>query len=101
MNTGYLLLLTSVFAALPAFHAAVARYRFSLGREGVPPAVCAAPTRRPAGAAGRLDHHSVPALVVLSAYAVGGAEPLVYVLAWRPTIGGLGLLILMGPRRRR
>ena len=38
VNIGYVLFLTSVFAALLAFHAAVARYQFALGREGVLPA---------------------------------------------------------------
>jgi len=38
VDLGYLLFLTSVFAALLAFHAAVARYQFALGREGVRPA---------------------------------------------------------------
>jgi amino acid transporter len=38
---------------------------------------------------------SVLAIVLLSAYAVAGADPLIYVFAWLTTIGGLGVLILM------
>ena len=38
VHIGYVLFLTSVFAALLAFHAAVARYQFALGRERVLPA---------------------------------------------------------------
>nr|BFE71622.1 hypothetical protein GCM10020092_049230 [Actinoplanes digitatis] len=39
VDVGYILFMTSVFAALLAFHAAVARYQFALGREGVLPSV--------------------------------------------------------------
>jgi amino acid transporter len=95
VDIGYLLFLTSVFAALLAFHAAVARYQFALGREGVLPAAWGRThPRTGAPLLGSLTQ-SLLALGVLSAYAVAHAEPLVYVFAWLTTIGGLGVLILM------
>jgi amino acid transporter len=95
VDAGYLLFLTSVFAALLAFHAAVARYQFALGREGVLPAAWGRTHPRTGAPLLGSITQSVLAIHVLSAYAVAGAEPLVYVFAWLTTIGGLGVLILM------
>jgi amino acid transporter len=95
VDIGYVLFMTSVFAALLAFHAAVARYQFALGREGVLPAAWGRThPRTGAPLMGSLTQ-SLLAIGVLSAYALAGAEPLVYVFAWLTTIGGLGVLILM------
>jgi amino acid transporter len=95
VDVGHLLFLTSLFAALLAFHHTVARYLFALGRERVLP-----------GALGRTSHRTgAPkvgsfvqttfALAVLVAYAVSGVDPIVYLFGWLTTIGGLGVLILM------
>jgi amino acid transporter len=95
VDIGYVLFLTSVFAALLAFHAAVARYQFALGREGVLPAAWGhTHPRTGAPLLGSLTQ-SILALGVLIAYAAAGAEPLFWVFAWLTTIGGLGVLILM------
>lgn len=95
VDIGYVLFLTSVFAALLAFHAAVARYQFALGREGVLPAAWGQTHPRTGAPLAGSITQSVLAFVVLSAYALAGAEPLVFVFAWLTTIGGLGVLILM------
>ena len=95
VDIGYVLFLTSVFAALLAFHAAVARYQFALGREGVLPAAWGRTHPRTGAPLLGSITQSVLALGVLTAYAVAGAEPLVFVFAWLTTIGGLGVLILM------
>jgi amino acid transporter len=95
VNAGYLLFLTSVFAALLAFHAAVARYQFALGREGVLPAAWGRTHPRTGAPLLGSITQSVLAIGVLGAYATSGADPLVYVFAWLTTIGGLGVLILM------
>jgi amino acid transporter len=95
VDVGYVLFMTSVFAALLAFHAAVARYQFALGREGVLPAAWGRTHPRTGAPLMGSVTQSVLAIAVLSAYAFAGAEPLVYVFAWLTTIGGLGVLILM------
>jgi amino acid transporter len=95
VDVGYLLFLTSVFAALLAFHAAVARYQFALGREGVLPAAWGHTHPRTGAPLLGSVTQSLLALGVLTAYAAGHVEPLVYVFAWLTTIGGLGVLILM------
>ena len=95
VDLGYVLFMTSVFAALLAFHAAVARYQFALGREGVLPGAWGRTHPRTGAPLLGSITQSILALAVLTAYAVSGAEPLVFVFAWLTTIGGLGVLILM------
>jgi amino acid transporter len=95
ISLGYVFFMTSVFAALLAFHAAIARYQFALGREGVLPKRWAIThPRTSAPVAGSLTQSAL-ALVVLIIYAVAGADPLVHLFAWLTTAGGLGVLILM------
>jgi amino acid transporter/GNAT superfamily N-acetyltransferase len=95
VQIGYVLFLTSVFAALLAFHAASARYQFALGRERVLPAAWGRThPRTGAPLLGSLTQSFV-ALAVLIAYSVAGLDPLVYLFAWLTTVGGLGVLILM------
>ncbi|GAA0946007.1 APC family permease [Virgisporangium aurantiacum] len=95
ISLGYVFFLTSVFAALLAFHAAIARYQFALGREGVLPKLWARThPRTSAPVAGSLTQSAV-ALVVLTIYATAGVDPLVHLFAWLTTAGGYGVLILM------
>lgn len=95
VNVGHLLFITSLFAALLAFHNTVARYAFALGRERVLPAWL--------GTTGQ--HNSAPkwgsltqtmlAAAVLAGYAVSGLDPFVYLFFWLTVLGGVGVLILM------
>jgi amino acid transporter len=95
LDIGHILFVTSLFAALLAFHNTVARYSFALGRERVLPAWL--------GTTGR--HNSAPkwgsltqtmlAAVVLVIYAGFGLDPIVYLFFWLTVLGGLGVLILM------
>jgi amino acid transporter len=95
ISLGYIFFMTSVFAALLAFHAAIARYQFALGREGVLPKLWSRTHPRTAApVAGSLTQSAV-ALVVLIIYAAAGIDPLVHLFAWLTTAGGLGVLILM------
>lgn len=95
ISLGYVFFLTSVFAALLTFHAAIARYQFALGREGVLPKLWARTHPRTAApVAGSLTQSAV-ALVVLLMYAAAGVDPLVHLFAWLTTAGGFGVLILM------
>ncbi|MFI7600048.1 APC family permease [Actinoplanes sp. NPDC049681] len=95
VNIGYVLFMTSIFAALLAFHAAVARYQFALGREGVLPRAWGyTHPRTGAPMVGSLTQ-SLLAIGVLVAYRITGADPLVYLFAWLTVVGGLGVLILM------
>jgi amino acid transporter/GNAT superfamily N-acetyltransferase len=95
VQIGYVLFLTSVFAALLAFHAAVARYQFALGRERVLPAAWGRTHPRTGAPFLGSVTQSLVALAVLITYSVFGLDPLVYLFAWLTTAGGLGVLILM------
>lgn len=95
VNVGYVLFMTSVFAALLAFHAAVSRYQFALGREGVLPRAWGYTNPRTGAPTVGSITQSVLALIVLVIYNFTGADPLVYLFAWLTVVGGLGVLILM------
>ncbi|WP_067500216.1 APC family permease [Actinoplanes sp. TFC3] len=95
INIGYLLFMTSIFAALLAFHAAVSRYQFALGREGVLGRAWGYTHPRTGAPVVGSITQSLLALVVLVIYRLTGADPLVYLFAWLTVVGGLGVLILM------
>jgi amino acid transporter len=95
ISLGYLLFLTSVFAALLSFHAAVARYQFALGREGVLPGLWGRTHPRTGAPLLGSITQSLLAIAVLAIYNLSGVDPLVYLFAWLTVVGGLGVLILM------
>jgi amino acid transporter len=93
--------ITSVLASLVSFHNAVARYTFSLAREGLLPRRLAVVPDNGAPRAGSLVQ-SVTALVVVLAFAFAGinsvygpAFPVVTLFSWLPNTGALGLVLLM------
>lgn len=101
------LFITSVFASFVSFHNAVARYYFSLGREGVLPSKLGALGRR-SGApyVGSLTQ-TVTALVVVTGFVLASFSwtppegvpvslfPILTLFAWLTTTGALGLVVLM------
>ncbi|MEJ6488916.1 APC family permease [Leucobacter sp. USCH14] len=103
-----LLFLTSLFAALQAFHNAVARYFFSLGREGVLPAWFARTSRAGAPWAGSVAQ-TIIALAVVVAFILGGEVfggaaglgesaflfPVLTMFTWLTNTGAMGLVLLM------
>ncbi|MDI1462976.1 APC family permease [Catellatospora sp. KI3] len=91
------LLVTSVIAAMSAFHATVARYVFALAREGVlPPALAklSGGVRGGAPLAGSAVQ-SVVAAVVVTAFVLVGADPMAIMFTWLSTIGGMSVLVLL------
>ena len=95
ISVGYVLFMTSIFAALLAFHAAVSRYQFALGREGVLPGLWGYTHPRTGAPVIGSITQSALAIIVIVLYRIGGADPLVYLFAWLTVVGGLGVLILM------
>jgi amino acid transporter len=86
---------TSLFAALLAFHNAVARYLFALGREGVfPRAFARTHPRTGAPYVGSLAQSGL-ALVVVGTFALAGADPVLKLFTWLTNLGALGVLLLM------
>ncbi|WFP16340.1 APC family permease [Citricoccus muralis] len=95
------LFLTSLLAALLAFHNIVARYIFALGREQVLPQALARTSRRTgAPVAGSLTQSAL-ALVIILVFAVVGAGsedplfPVVTLFTWLTNMGAFGLVLLM------
>lgn len=90
-----LLFITSVYAALLAFHNAAARYFFAAGREGL-----LAPKLGYVHAVYRSPHagsvlQSVIGVVVLAVFAVLGADPVLVMFSWLSNIATLCVLLLM------
>lgn len=102
VDVANLLFITSLLAALVAFHNVVARYVFALGRESVLPAVLSRVSRRTqAPVAGSLVQ-SVLALAVLVVFAIAGTGheygalfPVLTLFTWLTNMGAFGLVALM------
>jgi amino acid transporter len=92
-----LLLVTSVIAAMAAFHHACARYLFGMAREKILPAALARLSRGSHGGTplgGSLLQSSVAAVVVI-VFVVSGADPISGLFTWLSTIGALAILTLL------
>lgn len=94
-DSASLLFCTSLFAALLAFHNAVARYLFALGREGVFPRAFARASRRTGAPFVASASQSGLALIVVGAFAVSGADPVLKLFTWLTNLGALGVVLLM------
>ncbi|MEV4641849.1 APC family permease [Actinoplanes sp. NPDC049548] len=95
IHLGHALFLTSLIAAMISFHNIIARYTFSLGREGVLPRAfgrtvpgTGAPKNGPLA-------QSALGLVAILGYAIMGWDPLVQLFFWGGTTGGIGVLLLI------
>ncbi|RGE18972.1 APC family permease [Leucobacter sp. wl10] len=91
-----ILIVTSFFAAVLAFHNACARYLFSLGRERLLPAVFARthPTMRSPHVASLVL--TVLSLVTMIIGALSGADPYMGISLWTYAIGVAGLVFAQG-----
>jgi amino acid transporter len=94
-DTASLLFCTSLFAALLAFHNAVARYFFALGRERVLPAAFGRVSERTGAPVVGSVAQSLIALVVVGGFAIAGADPILKLFTWLSNLGALGVLALM------
>ncbi|MEV5481519.1 MULTISPECIES: APC family permease [Streptomyces] len=93
-NTMYVLIISSVFAALLAFHNAINRYTFSLAREGILPARLSRthPKHCSPHTAGVVQ--TALAMVVVAAFAIAHADPYRQLLIWVNTPGVIGIVLL-------
>ncbi|MFF0493990.1 APC family permease [Nocardia sp. NPDC004068] len=89
------LLVTSFFACVLTVHNVVARYLFTLGRQGALPVALGAvhPAHRSPHRASLVVSGVIAAL--LAATAVAGLEPVVEIYAWFGGAGTLGLIVLL------
>jgi amino acid transporter len=87
------LFLSSLFAAMLAFHNCCWRYAFALGREGVLPGVLSRTGSNNIPKTASLAQ-SMTALAVIAGYALAGAQPMQDLFFDLGTTGGFGLLLL-------
>lgn len=90
-----ILLVTSLFAALSAFHNYIARYSYVAGREGILPAAFGQ-----THASHQSPHigsvvQTAGALVVLALFAGLGLDPILNMFTWISQIGTLGVIGMM------
>ncbi|MGV8953239.1 MAG: APC family permease [Cypionkella sp.] len=91
----YVLLITSLFAAILSFHNAIARYFFSFGVDGVLPARFGRThTKHGSPAAGSLLQ-SATAVLVVAPFALLGRDPVLELYAWGAGVGTMAMLLLM------
>ncbi|WP_448616488.1 APC family permease [Modestobacter sp. URMC 112] len=88
------LLVTSVFASVLSSHNPIARYVFSLGRDGAFPSVLGRSHRRHGSPAHASLVTSVVAVLVALPFVVSGLDPVSF-FSWMFGIGALGLLACM------
>lgn len=89
-----ILIVTSIFAALLAFHNAITRYTYALASEGVLPSRLGHihPVYRSPYVAGIVQ--TMLAVVVVGAFALFGADPYLQLLLWVNTPGVIGIVVL-------
>jgi len=89
------LFLTSILAGCISYHAAVSRYAYAIGREGVLPRVLARTALRTGAPVAASIAQSFLGLIVIVVVAVMGWDPLVHLFFWCGTAGGVGVLLLV------
>lgn len=88
------LIVTSIFAAVLAFHNTLARYMFTLGRQGLmwaPLGRCHDVRQSPQTAC---IVQAASAVVVLVVFAVAGADPYTNIYVWATGVGAIGVIVL-------
>ncbi|MBI3685839.1 MAG: APC family permease [Actinobacteria bacterium] len=92
---GQVLFVTSLLAAGLAFHNAVNRIIFTLGRDHVLPEPLGWTGRRGGAPWVASLTQTTLGLLVITTYAVSGTDPVVHLFFWLGTTGGLGVLLLI------
>lgn len=90
-----ILLLTSLFAALLAFHNAIARYLFALGRQGALPRALSRThiTQRSPHIGSATQTAS--AFVVVGIFAIAGSDPILQLFTWMSGMATIAMLVLL------
>ena len=89
------LLLTSLFAALLAFHNAISRYLFALGRERRAPAALARTHHRHGSPHVGSLVQTVSAAVIVGIFALAGSDPVLQLFTWMSGLATVSILLLM------
>lgn len=93
------LLLTSLFAALLAFHNAIARYLYALGRNGIAPGRLATTHSRYGSPHIASLTQTTATVLILAVFVLAGADPVLNLFTWMSglaTVSVLALILLTG-----
>lgn len=90
------LIITSMFAVVLSFHNTLARYLYSLGRNGVLPAALGRTHGRHQAPHIASAAQSVIAAVIVGIFAVADADPFAQLYSWLVALGTVGVLLLQG-----
>ena len=90
----YVLLISSLFAAVLSFHNALARYHYSFGIDGVLPARFGETHADHGSPANASLLQSALSLAVVAPFAVLGRDPVLELYAWGVGIGTMAMLLL-------
>lgn len=88
------LLVTSTFAVLVAFHNTLSRYMFALGRSGVLPRTVGVTHPRWQSPHRASVTVTVLTLIVVGTFMVAGADPFTQLYAWLVGVGTVGVLVM-------
>jgi amino acid transporter len=90
-----LMLVTSLFATLLAFHSAISRYLFALARRGYAPRVLASVHGRHGSPHAGSLVQTASAVVLVGIFAIAGADPILQLFTWMAGIAIVAILALM------
>lgn len=88
------LVVTSYFATVLAFHNTISRYVYSLARGGVLPSALGVTHRRYRSPHIASSVLTIASVLVIGLFAVSGADPFAQQFAWLTGLGGIGVLSL-------
>ncbi|ALG86900.1 amino acid transporter [Gordonia phthalatica] len=89
------MLVTSLFAALLAFHNAIARYTFALARDGrAPQRLKSVHPKHGSPHAGSVVQ-TISAIILVGVFAVVGADPVLQLFTWMAGVAIVAVLLLM------
>jgi amino acid transporter len=90
-----LLFVTSIFAAVSAFHSYISRYTYVMGREGLLPASFGVTHDTHQSPHVGSVTQTIVAAVVVGLFAVLGLDPILNLFTWISQIGTLGIMAMM------
>lgn len=94
-NVGAILFVSSIFAAVSAFHNYIARYSYVAGRERLLPASFGRTHARHESPHIGSVMQTIGALIVLAIFAGLGLDPVAHMFTWISQLGTLGVLAMM------
>ncbi|NIL82731.1 Putrescine importer PuuP [Rhodococcus fascians] len=90
-----IMLVTSLFAALLAFHNAISRYVFALARRGAAPKALARTHARHGSPHVGSIFQTLSAVLVVGLFALAGADPILQLFTWMSGLATVSILVLM------